>query len=469
MSVIHAEDTTVASNSQEFSTSFLGGAEGDHLEVAFFWKDQIISVSQYLDAVEVGDDPDLHDIVAPGLDFPQPLVDGRVLTVHESMTTYINDDEYVWTLPDFIHEGIARPISGGWYEIDLGQNYRAQVIWDDYMFLVRFSDQLVADKTIGFDRDPVPFVSISAFTHILMLMLIFTIPESAGALELDGHLANDRFVQMALEPEQHEPLKPDWLDKGDDSKASAAHAGEEGQAGDPEETATGKKLAIKGPTDNEDIEIKKLRDQQIAMNAGIAGSFEAQLASTLGTGTESIGSDAQHAVGNLDGRDVGASAGFGGLGVTGGRHGGGGIKEGSLGIARVNTKGKHSGDGRYGDGHTMDDRDATVPGEVVPQPFKFEGSLDREIIKRVIRKNRRALKACYEPELQKNKRLSGEVVVKFTISGQGNVISARTESTTLKNAKVESCVNKRIRRFIFPEPNGGGLVVVRYPFRFSAN
>jgi TonB family protein len=469
MSVIYAEDTTVASNSQEFSTSFLGGVDGDHLEVAFFWKDQILSVSQYADAVKVGDDPECHDIIAPGLDFPKPLIANHVLTVHESMTTYINNDAYVWTLDDFIAEGHARSLGRGWFELDLGQQYRAQVIWDDFMFLVRYSDRLAANKAIGFDRDPIPFVGVSAFTHILMLMLIFAIPENAGALELDGHLANDRFVQLALEPEQHEPLKPDWLDSSEDSQASAAHAGEEGQAGDPEETKTKRRLAIKGPTDNEDIQIKKLRDQQIAMSAGIAGTFEAQLASTLGTSDASIGADAQHAVGNLDGRDVGASAGFGGLGVTVGRHGGGGIVEGSLGLTRVATKGRHTGDGRYGKGHQMEDREATTPGEVIPQPPTLYGSLDREIVKRVIRKQRRALKACYEAELQKNRRLSGEVVVKFTISGQGNVISARTESTTLKNAKVESCVNKRIRRFIFPEPNGGGLVVVRYPFRFSAN
>jgi hypothetical protein len=34
---------------------------------------------------------------------------------------------------------------------------------------------------------------------------------------------------------------------------------------------------------------------------------------------------------------------------------------------------------------------------------------------------------------------------------------------------VEGCLTDRIRRWIFPEPKGGGIVIVKYPFVFKAS
>ena len=98
----------------------------------------------------------------------------------------------------------------------------------------------------------------------------------------------------------------------------------------------------------------------------------------------------------------------------------------------------------------------------------MQGSLDREIIRRVVRQHRGEIKFCYEGELQKNKGLEGRVTVRFTISATGSVVSAVVKESTLNNAAVERCMTDKIRRWIFPEPKGGGIVMVNYPFNLSS-
>ena len=43
-----------------------------------------------------------------------------------------------------------------------------------------------------------------------------------------------------------------------------------------------------------------------------------------------------------------------------------------------------------------------------------------------------------------------------------------TYKTTLNNSAAESCMNNQMKLLRFPEPKGGGIVIVKYPFVFSA-
>jgi hypothetical protein len=259
---------------------------------------------------------------------------------------------------------------------------------------------------------------------------------------------------MMITPEQEEEEEPDWLDDGGDEEAAAKHKGEEGKAGKEDSEQENKKLAIKGPKDNEDLELKKARDMEVAMNAGIAS--ELQVASPWGTSSESIGSDAIHALGNLQGDSFGEARGFGGLGLHGAGRGGGGISERGIGLANVGTAGRGGG-GRGGSGYgkgagDLGERRARVP-KIVPGRPNVQGSLDKEIIRRVVRQHRREIKYCYESQLQKNKNLKGRVVVRFTISATGSVVSAVVKQSNLKNAAVERCMTGKIRRWVFPGAN----------------
>ncbi len=97
---------------------------------------------------------------------------------------------------------------------------------------------------------------------------------------------------------------------------------------------------------------------------------------------------------------------------------------------------------------------------------RISGSLAGEVIRRVVKMNIRGIKYCYEKELKSNPKLSGKIVVLFTIGTTGRVMRARIQSTTMHNENVESCILRMISRWRFPRPEKGS-VTVSYPFIFT--
>jgi outer membrane biosynthesis protein TonB len=95
------------------------------------------------------------------------------------------------------------------------------------------------------------------------------------------------------------------------------------------------------------------------------------------------------------------------------------------------------------------------------------GALDKSLIDAVIKQNMASIRYCYQRELTKNPSLSGKIAVRFVIAADGSVSSAQTKTSTMGNPAVESCITGRFMRFGFPQPKGGGIVIVSYPFLFS--
>ena len=89
---------------------------------------------------------------------------------------------------------------------------------------------------------------------------------------------------------------------------------------------------------------------------------------------------------------------------------------------------------------------------------------DKEIIRTIIRQHLDEVKGCYEPELTKQRDLFGKIMVQFTIAHSGEVIASVRQSSTLGNPRVEDCIVKATRRWRFPIPPNGGIVIVSYPF-----
>ena len=99
---------------------------------------------------------------------------------------------------------------------------------------------------------------------------------------------------------------------------------------------------------------------------------------------------------------------------------------------------------------------------------EIRGMLSKEQIDQVMRRSMNQIKYCYQRELARSGAgLSGRVTVKFTIASSGSVASAAIKESTLGSEAVESCVLGRINRLRFPEPAGGGIVIVNYPFVFQ--
>ena len=97
------------------------------------------------------------------------------------------------------------------------------------------------------------------------------------------------------------------------------------------------------------------------------------------------------------------------------------------------------------------------------------GGLSKEVIGEVIRRHWNEIKYCYEKVLQKDPNLQGKVAVNFVIDGSGSVAEAMaTEDSVGSSGAVSGCMTQRIRRWKFPEPKGGGQVIVTYPWVFRA-
>jgi TonB family protein len=104
---------------------------------------------------------------------------------------------------------------------------------------------------------------------------------------------------------------------------------------------------------------------------------------------------------------------------------------------------------------------------VLPGSAVVRGSLDKEIIRRIIRRHINEVKYCYEQELVRKPELGGRVSVQFTIAATGQVVTSVLQNSTMGNLRVENCVVQAVRRWEFPKPLGGGIVIVTYPFAFT--
>jgi len=92
------------------------------------------------------------------------------------------------------------------------------------------------------------------------------------------------------------------------------------------------------------------------------------------------------------------------------------------------------------------------------------GSLPKETIRLVVRQNRDAIRGCYERQLRRDPSLAGKVVVRFKIVRDGTVSRAEITESTVENVDVESCIRHEVQSWMFAEPEGGGHVIVNYPF-----
>ena len=114
--------------------------------------------------------------------------------------------------------------------------------------------------------------------------------------------------------------------------------------------------------------------------------------------------------------------------------GGGGTGEGTIGLGNLGTIGKGGGGSGNGSGYGrgaggLGGRRARAP-DVIPGIANVRGSLDKEIIRRIIRRHVNEVRYCYEQELTKKPDLGGRVMVQFTIAASGQVIASVLQNST---------------------------------------
>ncbi len=262
-----------------------------------------------------------------------------------------------------------------------------------------------------------------------------------------------------------EEKAPEWLrrDRADDRQGGKGkrHKGEEGQMGKRDARKTDNHYGIKGPRDNQDPHMARSASRERARKAGILSQLSGD-APAAAPAPAAIGDDP---LGSLDGVLGEAEA----PAETTGR-GGGGTGEGTIGIGDLNSIG-HGGGGGSGAGYGrgaggLGGRRASAP-RIRSGAAEVRGSLSREVIRRIVHRHINEVRFCYERALQRRPDLAGRISVRFIISATGAVQTAALGSSTLGDAEVENCIVQAVRRWTFPQPDGGGIVVVTYPFVFT--
>jgi hypothetical protein len=268
-------------------------------------------------------------------------------------------------------------------------------------------------------------------------------------------------AKFVIKPPEVQPKpkgpKGDMGDKQEPGEAAEKHKGEEGQMGKKDAPKTNARSAPKA-VDPNSKELVKRTGLLAVLGRGGGG-----LSTVMGSG--GLGGDLRGAVGNMFGPVVGDSYGLGGLGIRGSGSGGGGQGE-TIGIGAVGTKGRGGGLGSYGTGvgglGKKGDRDVNIAtGNAVVM-----GSIDKELIRKVIQDHAAQIRYCYETQLAVNPRLQGKVSIKWVINGDGSASNPQIDGsgTTLEDAKVHECMMSRITTWAFPKPKGGGIAVITYPW-----
>lgn len=377
---------------------------------------------------------------------------------------YVEAERY--TLREAIDQGVVRQDGDG-YAIKFTKDVRLRLNFGPQSLFVHRTQApgMVIPAKFAIPTALLAAMIFAGLLHLLVVLIGMWMPPDYSMNRNDAFLLDQRFVQVMIQDEMPpEPEMPDWMEE-DQQDDGAIVAGEAGQAGDEREEATDNRGTIGSESGSDsDPQLARADAREQALQTGALAALQSFTGgSVFGEGAGSY-TDVV-AIGGADGVNIGASYGVGGLGAYGGGAatgsaigGGGGF---GIGPAAINRGA--AGAGRSGVG--IRDREERAVA-VVPGRSEIQGQLDREVIERVIRQHRREIVSCYETELQRNPGIEGRVTINFVIDPSGQVARSGIASTTLNNSNVENCITLRVRRWRFPEPKGGGLVTVNYPFTF---
>ncbi len=408
-----------------------------------------------------------------------PLVRGSdsgdsSLNFTAQMTGDVTLDGQKLSLQELVSSGRAAAM-GSTYSFPIPAGAHCKVAHNGLVFHVNSvpPGKVIAQKS---ETDK-PFWLYSAASLVVLgslLVLAHLAMPAEDGMSLDDEMAENRFVGYMNQPDEtpEEEPPPEQEDSDDEAGGSGQrHKGEEGKMGKPTSKQKSGLYAMKGPKDAIPQMARNFDPDMQARQAGILGMMASEsghfLASPYG-GAFAVGNDDEDVWGGLTGTEVGEAFGVGGLGLVGTGRGGGGTGEGTIGLGNVGTIGKGGGGGTgsgygRGSGAGFGGRGKRVP-RVRQAKAQVKGALDKDIIRRIVRAHINEVRHCYNQGLVKDPNLKGRVAVQFTIGPTGKVPVAVVAQSSLKDKNVANCVAKAVKRWKFPKPQGGGNVVVTYPF-----
>ena len=470
-----------SSHSVDDSSSETKDSDTKALEIQAFWGSTLLTVDHFVEpkAITIGEAKKCNYFITsdhlPSKNYT--LIEfskGRyLLNFTRDMDGEIADEKINNTFADQRETSRVVPAGAGInsYQYFMTENTKIRMEFEGLTFLMRFVSAPSGIPTSIFREINYRLFNtliVSFFLHLTLIASFLIFPFGTTAYQEDLFESTNRFTKFILEP----PEKKDdeflkrlrmKMNKGG-KKSAQKHEKDKGKAGKDLMAETDKKGAVKQIMPD---------DKEVARKTGLLRLLDGQTSEISGLSKllneGGLGGELEAALGGVIGVATGDSGGFGGLGLRGQGPGGGGMGN-TIGIAELGTSGRGGGKRGYGKGiGNMGKKSASDIDISKGEPI-IMGSLDREIIRRVIKRHINQIRYCYERELTRYPDLYGKVDMKFIINDQGRVAKVSVASSTLKNKSVEKCLMQRINRWIFPKPKGGkgSIVIVTYPFVFKA-
>ncbi len=328
------------------------------------------------------------------------------------------------------------------------------------------------------DRQVLSFVAASALVHLGVLAVLNAVPPSQDTAQTELHPDETTSVLASINgfeapnPEESDPTDEQDGENGGMASRIVSMALTTGALGKDEPNPTPGKLSVK----NRDLNAQLARREAIeaAATAGVLAAMSSPIRIYEGGSIASGFEDIDITGGIIDGGGTGSPTGTFGTGVKGDGFGCGtpdgkncdGIHAGPY--ATSGWEGRDyagpfsrrpGGPGRPGD------RVAKVPPVKLGPPVACTADtpcLDKEIIRRYVKRNIEKISYCYEKELLANPSLEGTVTVNFTLNGNGRVIQSNASGV---DATVSSCIASVVSNIKFPKVGDDGIYPIKYPFQ----
>jgi hypothetical protein len=347
------------------------------------------------------------------------------------------------------------------YGIKLDVEMRAMIHWGGATFALRFvppTKPPVSDWYRHLDLAYLNVFVCSLFLHIGFLSTVLLYPTETKTLKFDLFDEDaGRFAELVMTPPKEnkaaEKLLQNLRDKLPKPKQNDLKVAKQNNSNSSGARVT-KSVAQKKAEIKQKF-AKLFQGGGAAGSGGLLGGSGGSLAGSLSGVIGTAG--AASAAGGLAGLNIrGKGPMTGGLG--GSRGVGGGI--GTLGV---------SGSGGLGYGRGLGLGKIKKKRQMISlETPVVMGALAKELIQKVINRNKAQIRYCYETELQRNQNLEGRIAMSWIIGGNGSVMKVSVRESTMGAPAVERCIAGKIKHWKFPQPSGGGQVQVNYPFVLRA-
>ncbi len=492
---------------EELEKAFEAPSHARELEVTALWGDHILDVSNYVDPTVlcVGESP-RNQYIIPNVGIPDefPLVtieeDGTAyLAFTGDMTGTIRARDKIYSIKELKEEKFIKK-HGEYFVLGLKQDDFAKLNIGTVSFFILYVKPAPRILPAAFfDKDPLLMrTAVGSFLFLALFFVGVNFLPKPKPVTIE--MIPERFAKIVIKPRPKIPpaSKSGIVAPGEADKQGGSVAGEGGRPMGPEGKLGKPELADKkevpqailpkstpkekpvvaapkakpAPTEAQ----RKMVDQKKAKSVGLlkalsAGGIQKDLQALIdkGTGPDGPGGfdDFGHAVSGLRGKSIEEVGGAGGKGLKGVDVGGGGK---TVGIDGPSTKGLgrgYHGDG-IGEGISGPGR-LGIKGEsaisIVSENVQVLSGLPKDVINAVVQRHRSEIRACYDAALQRNPNLRGKVSIAFSISAQGDVISASVRESTLGDGGLDGCIVSRVKTWKFPKPEAPVVTeVTAYPF-----